>query len=400
MPDLRSRGTRVAVAFAAVLAGAAWQAPAKADEAPFDIHVILSATGGASLYGQSVQRGLQLAEKVIAKEGGIHGRPVRFVVHDDETSPQVAVQLASQLIATQPPVILGPLLLAQCYAIAPLIQKGPLLYCLSPAINPEPGSYAFSAWVPSDGIYGAVLRYFQKRGWNRLAIIATSDATGQDSEKHVDKILSAPEFKGMTIIDREHFNPTDVSVAAHIENIRAAKPDALLGFTTGAPIGTVFKGMTQAGYDVPVGTSAGNTLYALMKQYQAILPKELYLAAGQGTARGDGLTLDPGTLAAKKKFTDALHEAGLQPDYGTEVVWDSSLILADALRHTMPNPTAASVKDYVMHLKHFAGTSGTYDFEKHPQRGLGLDAAVVVRWNAAQTMFEAVSQPGGEPIVR
>ena len=60
------------------------------------------------------------------------------------------------------------------------------------------------------------------------------------------------------MVAHEHFNPTDVSVTAQIEAIKAAKPQALIAWTTGAPIATIFKGIVQAGLDIPVGTTDGN----------------------------------------------------------------------------------------------------------------------------------------------
>ena len=58
-----------------------------------------------------------------------------------------------------------------------------------------------------------------------------------------------PENKDITLVDRVHFNPTDVSVAAQIERVKAAKPQAFIAWSTGAPIATVFKGIVQAGLD-------------------------------------------------------------------------------------------------------------------------------------------------------
>ena len=103
-----------------------------------DINVILPLTGGGAFLGKAEQQALQQYEKVVNSTGGIHGKPLKFVFHDDQSSPQVAVQLANQVKATNPPVILGSALVALCNAMAPLMKEGPLLYCFSPGITVEP----------------------------------------------------------------------------------------------------------------------------------------------------------------------------------------------------------------------------------------------------------------------
>src|SRR5215472_3889929 len=122
----------------AVLAGcvlASLMAPAgsaRAAESPYDLDVVLPLTGTAAFLGQSGQQAIQLAEKIINKDGGINGRPVHFVFHDDETNPRVAVQIASELVARHPPIILGSAVTAMCNAMMPLMHDGPVQYCFTP----------------------------------------------------------------------------------------------------------------------------------------------------------------------------------------------------------------------------------------------------------------------------
>jgi hypothetical protein len=60
---------------------------------PYKIDVVTSLTGGASFLGKGEQQSLQLLEKSVNKAGGINGRPLELVFYDDQSSPQVAVQL-------------------------------------------------------------------------------------------------------------------------------------------------------------------------------------------------------------------------------------------------------------------------------------------------------------------
>ena len=79
---------------------------------PFNIDVVLPLTGPAAFLGKAEQLSLQQAEKILAKGDGIGGRPIKFVFHDDQSNPQTAVQLANQIVAAKPAVVLGSAVVA------------------------------------------------------------------------------------------------------------------------------------------------------------------------------------------------------------------------------------------------------------------------------------------------
>ena len=287
-------------------------APAKA----YDINVIVPLTGGAAFLGKEEQTSLQLAEAVINKAGGVHGQNVHFVLYDDQTNPQTAVQLTNQVIASKPAVLLGSTLASSCNAMAALMQNGPVMYCFSNGIHPDAGSYVFSANASIPDVMSAEIRYFRHMGWTRIATMTGADATGQAAERGLDEVLARPENKDVTVVDHGRFNLTDVSVAAQIEHIRQAKPQALMVWSTGSPIATVFKGIVQAGLDIPIATHAGNMNYAEMKDFAAFLPKQLYFVTTEWVENQGVFKLDPAVEAAHKQFYDAFDAVKIKPDNG------------------------------------------------------------------------------------
>ncbi len=71
----------------------------------------------------------------------------------------------------------------------------------------------------------------------------------------------SPENKGtLTLVDREHYNPTDISVAVAQESshIQASGAQAVLVFTVGSPLGTFLKAAFQGGLAIPIFTTAAN----------------------------------------------------------------------------------------------------------------------------------------------
>jgi branched-chain amino acid transport system substrate-binding protein len=390
----RPRPAALVIALALVVVPAASMAAPSG--APYEINVILPLTGGGAFLGQREAQALQIQEAVANGRGGLQGRPVHFVIQDDQTSPQVGVQLANQVIAKGVPVIVGSALVAICRAMAPLMKDGPVMYCLSPGIHPDEGSYVFTASVSTRDLAQAIIRFFRARGWTHVAVLTSTDATGQDAEDSIVAAVALPQNQDVQIVAREHFNPQDVSVAAQITRIAASQPQALIAWSTGAPIGTVFKAIAQSGLSVPVATTNGNQTYAQMQQYASFLPPELYIPTSMWPAYQ---TLPPGRVKqAQKAFYDAYQATNTKPDLGASIAWDPAQLVIDALRRLGPEATAVQIRDYIAHLRGIAGINGIYDFTTSPQRGLGLDDAIVTRWNPSTQTWDPVSGPGGGPM--
>lgn len=388
----------VAAAFVMIVAAGPGMARKSVAAEPYDIHVILPLTGRASFVGKGQQQMLEALEGSLNKEGGIQGRPVHFIYHDDQTSPQVSVQLAQQILATHPSVYLGSSIVAMCNAVAPLVKNGPVMYCLSPGVHPKPRSYEFSASVSTFDLMTALIRYYRLEGWTRLAMISSTDATGQDVDRGIADVLKMPENRGVTLVRHEHFDPSDVSVAAQMERIKAAHPQALIAWTTGAAIATIFKGAVQVGLDVPVGTTNGNQTFAQMKQYAAFLPKQLYIPSSLFPEHDGVYTLDPRVEKVQHDMYAVLKAQGLRPDNMAGTSWDAALIVVDTLRHLGLKATPAEIRSRIAGITDFAGINGIYDFKKYPQRGLGAEEAIVTRWEPQKESWVWVSKPGGAPL--
>jgi branched-chain amino acid transport system substrate-binding protein len=365
---------------------------------PVTIPVVLPLTGGAAFLGQGERTALQLVEKVVNANGGVSGAPVQFDFHDDQSSPQVAVQLASQIKAQKPAVILGSAIVAMCNAMAPLMQDGPVMYCLSPGVHPPAGSRVFTAFISTHDLARALVRYYRGRGFTRLALITSTDASGQDGRLGFEEALKLPENAGVTMVASEQFNPSDVSVAAQVERIKSANPQAVIAWTTGSPMGTVLKGIVQGGLDVPVGTTDANMTNAQMQQYAAFMPGEMLFMSSEWPPHGADVTLDPKVIDAQKPMFTAYQAAGISPDISAALAWDAGILAIEALRSAGPDATPEQIRAYLAGTKAWGGINGIYDFTKVPQRGLDENDAVVTRWQPDKKTWTIVSKPGGTPL--
>ena len=396
MTPARSRFRRLAaLAAAAALCSGIASARATAAEDPYEINAVLSLTGTAAFLGQEEKQAIEAVERITNAGGGIRGRKIRFSVQDDQSNPQIAVQLLRGVMEKHVPVVLGSSLVAICNAMMAVVKDGgPVQYCFSPGIHPDRNTYTFSSSVSTKDLALLMVRYFHKKGWNRIAVMTSTDATGQDAERNFDAAFAAPENKGTQLVIKEHFNPSDVTVAAQLQRVKAASPQVLVAWTTGTPFGTVLRDIAGAGIDIPIGAGNGNLIYAQMKQYTKFLPKELYFGGVQ-------YFRDPNEIHGPLRtpieaFNKAIAPA--KPDLGQGLGFDATMIVVDALKHLGTNATAAQVRDYIDGMHGYIGTHGVYDFRAGDHRGLGVGNAVMVRYDAGKELFVPVSKPGGDPV--
>jgi branched-chain amino acid transport system substrate-binding protein len=386
-------------AFSVLMLAACGITRADAAPKPYNIDVVISLTGGGAFLGREEHDALVLAEPTFNKSGGIHGRPIHFVFHDDQSSPQIGVQITSQILANHPALILGATLVANCNAMQPFVRKGPVLYCFSPGVHPAAGSYMFTAGVSTYDQASALVRYFSLRGLNKIALMTSTDATGQDADHAFDQLESSGDFKSVNFVSRVHFNPTDVNVDAQLQTVKEAAPQAFIGWATGSPSATIFRDAVQMGLSMPMGTTGGNMTYAQMNNFAGFLPKDLYLPAGEWPIGNDPKgNLEPAVKAKQAEFYGAYKAAGKTPDEGSVLSWDPASLVVDALRKLPEGATAQQLHDYLVKVTDQAGVSGIYNFVKSPQRGLSIDNVIVTRWDKAADRWILVSKRTGVPL--
>ena len=172
---------------------------------------------------------------------------------------------------------------------------------------------------------------------------------------------------------------------------------AAIAWSTGSAVGTLFKAITAAGLDVPVGTTNGNMTYAQMQAFAAFLPRELYIPSAEWPPH-PGRSLPPAVEAAQARFFGAFQAAGLKPDASSTFSWDPAMLVVAALRDVGPDATPDALRDRLSRTKDAAGVNGLYDMARLPQRGLDIGSVVVTRWDAAAGAWQVVSQPRGKPL--
>jgi branched-chain amino acid transport system substrate-binding protein len=362
---------------------------------PYEINAVIPLTGGGAFLGKAYVETFRAVEKLVNGSGGIQGHPLKFVTADTQTNGQVDVELVNSLIAKKVPVFIDGAPSTVCLPSIPLVVgNGPVDYCLSPVIHPPARSYVFSTNASTFDLSSVAVRYLRERGWKRIAMITSTDSTGQEYDRQIAAVLSLPENRDIELVVREHFNPTDLSVNAQLTHVKSANVQAVLAYTTGTPLGTVLRGLNDAGIVQPVITLNSNMSYAQMAAYASFLPKELYFTTlRSGTPEG----ASPGPLRdADMAYLNAYRAINVRPDVGDVLAYDPTMIIVSALRHLGTQATAQQIRDYILNLHGFVGANGVYDFSSGDQRGIGQNSIVVARWAPERSTWIQVSRPRGD----
>lgn len=361
---------------------------------PYEINVLLSLTGSAAFIGKEEQTSLGIIERLVNQSGGVRGRPIKFVIGDDQSSPQVGVQLANAIIAKRVPIVLGPTFTSVCNAVLPLIREnGPVMYCLSPGIHPVAGGYAFSATVGSSDMALVIAHFMRDHGWNRVAIISSTDASGQDFEKGFDAALALPENKSLQLVAREHFATSDVSVNAQMARIKAANPRGMIGWTAGTGFGTVLHGYHDVGLDVPIVGGNGNMIFAQLAQYSGFIPKELYFPGVLGMSIAQ---TPKGAVRDKQAiYFREYAKINAKPDFPSNAAWDAPWLVIEAFKKLGFEATPQQFRDFIRGQRNWVGINGVYNFTDPEQRGIGPMGDAIFRYDPEQQAFIPASKPGG-----
>jgi branched-chain amino acid transport system substrate-binding protein len=365
------------------------------------VPAILSITGAASFLGTQERNALLALEKQVNATGGIQGKKLKFAISDNQTSPSVAVSLASKLISTSPLLITGSVTTVNRPVDNLVTSNGPVIYDLSPGDHPARGSFVFSAAASTAAQTVAFVNFAKAKRWSKVAAISSTDASGQDGWEGIQKATGA-SGGAVSITDHETFDPKDVSVNAQLAKIKATRPQALFIWTTGTPVSAVFKGMQQLGMtQVPVMTTNGNASYGAMQKLSSILPTQLFFPGGAFQAEPSQLQAPESKVVAN--FQSAMKQQGAAvPDEGNALAWDPGFILVSALRKLGPKASAKDIRKYISGLTSFAGIIGKYDFTSATvapdNRGIGVDSALISRWDKAKNRWVVVSGAGGRSL--
>lgn len=361
---------------AAVLVPSAYaQAPGQ----PIKIGVIASQTGPAAFIGDPILKSVQLATDQINQAGGINGRKIQLIAYDDEGSPDKALTFAKRLVtADQVSLIIGPNLSSTVRAALPTIEASgmPVIFN-TPVWEPAPRSVQFSVYPSEETSYRVALKALQDRGVKTLAVLATTDITGESGHTWLTKLASS---YGLSIVSTQRMDPQDKDVTPQLSVIKGANPDAVYSALSGAVVAVVCKGYVRLGIKKPLVFSTGAVTVNWPELLKGITPDTLIFPTYKVLLGPDALPADDVNRQPLADYFAAYQQRyGKRPDMAGGGGYDTAKLAFVALQRAGSSEPAA-VRAALEQIKDFVGVNGNLTFSPEQHRGAGPSAQVMAQF--------------------
>lgn len=209
----QARTTIIALALAAMLPALAMAQ----GKGPVQIGIVTSQSGGFTAQGEDSLRGMQFAIEEANANGGVAGRPVKFQVGDDESTPEGGRRVAEKFARSGYNLLVGPISSAITMALAQNLQRWDALYVStlskSDRITGDSCNARMFQANHSDTMDLAIVQPWLKENSKekRFAIIANDYVWGRDSAesftKAADKLGKKVELSVFPPVGTKDFAP-------------------------------------------------------------------------------------------------------------------------------------------------------------------------------------------------
>ncbi len=197
-------------------------------EDPVPVSAALSLTGAAASYGESQQKGLELAQKELDQKEGVS---YDLTIEDDQTDPRQGITVFEQFVEDDgASVIIGPTLSNGAFQAQPIAQEAgvPVLAISNTASGiTEQGDYIFrDSLTEAQVIPETIAQAKEAYGLEKVIVMYSNDDAFTESGYEVFK--SALEDEGVEIIDTLTFSKADTDFRSLLTEAKGASPDAIV----------------------------------------------------------------------------------------------------------------------------------------------------------------------------
>ncbi|ABC84025.1 ABC transporter substrate-binding protein [Anaeromyxobacter dehalogenans] len=239
------RALPLVVAALAVLAcekkkpeGAAAPAPGGAGAVATGDRILLghvgSLTGSEATFGDSTDKGIQLAIEEVNAKGGVKGKPLALKTYDNQGKPEESAIAATRLVLQdRVAVLLGEVASTRSLAMAPIADANhvPMITPSStnPRVTKENGKvrpYVFRVCF-IDPFQGTVMAKFAREHLKISRVAVLRDVGNDYSMGLADFFLAKFKELGGTIVDDQSYKAGDQDFKAQLTNIKGKNPEAI-----------------------------------------------------------------------------------------------------------------------------------------------------------------------------
>lgn len=302
--------------------------PGNSTEEPIRIGVSLSLTGKFSVIGNAQMNGFRIWESHINKRGGLLGRRVNIIIHDDKSDAETAKTIYEQMITIDKmDFLFGPYSSPIVEAVLPITEKYeyPLLISGAGASTIWEKGYrnAIGVYTPSDRVSLGFLELLLRNNIKKIAVVHADDAHSTDVAQGA---ISFAKKVGMEVVLSESFKKNTRDLTYLAKKFKDSGAEALIvggHFNEAVDTRTALKAINY--YPKAYYASVGATF----DEYHTKLGNDANLAFSSSLWE-----VRANFPLAKKFHEDYLKTYKAAPQYHSALAYAGGQVLEDAVRRS------------------------------------------------------------------
>ena len=315
---------------------------------------VLPLTGEGAVYGQPVNKGIELAmEHLMAQSDFPY--PVELVVLDSESDPEKARELLEQMFDEGAFAVIGGVITPEALAMVEIADRFNQVLISPSASSPELTGISknFYRVFPSDAREGATMGNFatQKLKTERVVILAKEHAYARGIQQ-----VFREQFEqfGGEVLDEIEFPSVPSDLSGLVERVMTLEPDAVYLAAYAPDLAKMIRGLRDLGYKGTIFTTSAFASPEIIEQVGK--PAEgVFLTQ----AAFDTSSEEPKIQA----FVEAFRERyGVNPDLYAAHGYDSLMVLAYAVREG--GTIEADFWRAIRAIRGYEGATGTIQFDE------------------------------------
>src|SRR4051812_16313856 len=343
-------------------------APAQAQQQKLKIGFITTMSGPQGIIGKHMKDSVELAIEHLGHKVG--GLPVEVFYGDDQTKPDVGVQVAEEMLKKQQvDFVSGVIWSNVMLAVMPVVTgAGKIMVGSNAGASPLAGAQCnelfFSASWNNDQSPEAMGKFMQDKGISDVYVLAPNYQAGKDMVAGLKRY-----YKGR-IVEENYTKLGQQDYQAEISQLRSKNPKAVFAFFPGGMGIQFVKQYVQAGLRDQI------PLYTVFTVDETTLPALKEAAIGQYEARF--WSPDLNVPASKKYVADFEKKFGYTPSFYGAQSYDSIMLIDSAVRGTKGNLKDAQALVKEMRKANYNSVRGKFQFNnnQHPIQDFYLLQAV------------------------
>jgi branched-chain amino acid transport system substrate-binding protein len=323
-------------------------------ETTVKIGAVLPLTGEGAVYGQPINKGVELAFEQL-QAGGEFPYPLELEIVDSESDPQKAKQQLDQMYESGALAVIGGVITPEAIAMVEVADRYNQVLISPSASSPQLTGMSknFYRVFPSDAREGATMGNFatQKLGAEKVVILAKEHEYARGIQQQFRQQF---EQFGGEVLELIEFPSVPSDLTGLVERVMTLEPDAVYLAAYAPDLAKMISGLRDLGYKGTIFTTSAFAAPEIIEQVGR--PAEgVFLTQAAFDTKDENPKVSEFVNAFRDKY-------GLNPGLYAAHGYDSFMTLAQAAKES--GTIATEFWKGVRALRDFEGATGTIQFDE------------------------------------